>query len=513
MNKQNLIFTLLGVLACVSCTMWQTPYSRVADSYAGDSLKQKAAKYLEQYAPYHYGIARHIVDSAGHRSRLKAAQFANDSLYRSYLDDHHYHLSTGTPVMDLDTITDDYLKENIDLAFDSWRKPWSRQIPFEDFCRYILPYRNGDEELTRWRRRFKRRYEHLVTDSLKDTGDIRTVAEFLMRQIRKDIGYGTRFNGLIQGFLTPEETEQLGHLECKACANYAALALRACGIPCQVLEMHWRFTEIPHTSVFVPKTKGNPRAFRIAVGDDFQYMGEPKDSMATWRAWAYSYDVNEDLLELSDDKDVLSSFVRPYCRQDLTSTVNRTFDFSLAVPDSLRSKRHLFLCRFHGSEWYPIREGRVDGDSVRFHDATIRQLYRVGYMDKAGVHVGGGVFTLLGDGRVRPYDQSGQKVLFKFAYSCEPDEDRLTRDIVTSHWDRQGRLVPEVKRCPLWGLNEKTGEYRLFSEDMRGTFKPVFHLCEVHHPMWSAFTSEELPRPVGFLVRDSVTNEGYMMQF
>lgn len=44
-------------------------------------------------------------------------------------------------VYDIKALHSDYLIRNIDLAFQAWQKPWAKDISFEGFCRYILPYR------------------------------------------------------------------------------------------------------------------------------------------------------------------------------------------------------------------------------------------------------------------------------------------------------------------------------------------------------------------------------------
>lgn len=509
----NIIYMSLALMSLGACSV-PTAYDQVVDAYADDSLKREAALYLRAYSKYHYGVSRNIVDALGKSATLSPKMFASDSLYRAYLDSLHYILKIGKPILDEDTITEEYLHENIGLAFDSWHKPWAKDISFNDFCRYILPYRNGDEELSDWRNDLKRKYEHLIADSMMENAKTKDLAEFMMRQIRKNVKYGTRFNGLVSGFLTPRETEKLGALECQACANYATMVMRACGIPCELIEIHWRFTEVPHSSVLFPKTINNPKPFRLTIGDELAYMGEPKDTMASYRTWAYRYEVNEDLLRLAEDKNVPKSYLKPLYRADVTKLLSNTYDMQLPVPDSLKDKAELFLCRFHEWKWYPIREGFIDGDSVKFKDATIRQLYRLGYADNGEVKTFGSLFTLLGNGRIQRYDQSGEKVHFKIAYNCDSTETQLTRKITTTYcWGQSNKWKAVVKQAPLWGFNKSTGEYKLFSEDMRGPFIPVFHLYEVDLPMWTVFYSKELPRPIGFICKDPNTNEGYMMQF
>lgn len=53
----------------------------------------------------------------------------------------------------------------------------------------------------------------------------------------------------------------------------------------------------------------------------------------------------------------------------------------------------------------------------------------------------------------------------------------------------------------------------LFDESMRGTYKPVFHLLQVRLPVWTVFYDNEKPRPIWFVSKDTVSREGFLMQF
>lgn len=523
------LYALL-LLALSSCSFIEGPtvFDRVADGYADEPQKQEAARYLQQYAKYHYGVSRHLNDTAGVAGLRLGID--NDSVYRHHLDSLKYAFVSGEPVMDEDTMTDDYLRENIDLAFEVWNRPWSKDLSFSDFCRYILPYRNGDEELHDWRRYLKDKYEGSIMDSVADPTSIRAVAQYLIRQFRKEIGYGPSMGSFSRNLLTTGDMERIHWMECRGCAHYVTLAMRACGIPCAMITTHWRFTEVPHTSVLFPAVGSNDRAFRLTIGDNLMYMGEPKDTMASWRTWQTGYEPNPELLELVDEyaasgksNKALLQFALPVTRQDVTPAFSTTYPvLSLPVPDSLKEHRHLFLCRFHDWKWYPVQSGKVVGHSVHFKDATIRQWYRLGYADADSVRTFGGTFTLTADSgfiakgtppQIRPYDLTGDTVLFKMVYACKSDESRLTRRITTYYWNDKNEWQPLTRDAVLWGFNEKTSEYRVFDETLRGTFKPVFHLLQVRLPKWTVFTDNETPRPLGYLFTDKETGEGCLMQF
>lgn len=63
-----------------------------------------------------------------------------------------------TKIYDVQTITADYLIHNIDHAFKKWEEcSWNKNLSFEDFCEFLLPYRIGDEPLEEWRNKYEKK--------------------------------------------------------------------------------------------------------------------------------------------------------------------------------------------------------------------------------------------------------------------------------------------------------------------------------------------------------------------
>ena len=61
-------------------------------------------------------------------------------------------------VEDLQTVTADFLIDNIDRAFHAWEtSKYTRHYTFDDFLHHVLPYRIGHEPLTPWLTPFKRK--------------------------------------------------------------------------------------------------------------------------------------------------------------------------------------------------------------------------------------------------------------------------------------------------------------------------------------------------------------------
>ena len=180
MNRLSTIVVI--VLALSSCTSVQRE-----SAFEHTMLKMLAAQYLRDNASWHYGVSRHFNKpfEISYTDVLDRPETNKDSVFKAYIDSCGYSIVSDTPIYDIDTITDSFLRENIDLAFDSWNKPWSKDIPFNDFCKYILPYRNADEELSSWRKFFKERYETSIIDSVADPTSLPDVINYLMRCIRR----------------------------------------------------------------------------------------------------------------------------------------------------------------------------------------------------------------------------------------------------------------------------------------------------------------------------------------
>ena len=89
---------------------------------------------------------------------------------------------------DLLAIRADFLIENIDLAFEVWKRyPWCSHLTEQEFCRLILPYRIKNEPLEDWRKFYYNKYKE-VADSLAAAGATMQEAVFFF-----NCRYGKRY--------------------------------------------------------------------------------------------------------------------------------------------------------------------------------------------------------------------------------------------------------------------------------------------------------------------------------
>ena len=133
-----------------------------------DSMKLKSAIFLIKNMPGHYNFSG--TEVSNYSKYFKALNSSSTKEPKEILDSlseilSEFSLNTTQKRYDIETIDSAYLCENIELAFDAWQKyPWSKGYDFKVFSEYILPYRIGNEKLTRWRQFFLKRYSYIVDD-------------------------------------------------------------------------------------------------------------------------------------------------------------------------------------------------------------------------------------------------------------------------------------------------------------------------------------------------------------
>ena len=133
---------------------------------------------------------------------------------------------------DLHAIRADFLIENIDLAFEVWKKyHWCSRLTEQEFCRLILPYRIKNEPLEDWRNFYYHKYKD-VADSLAAAGVTMQEVVFFF-----NTHYGKRYTHdaeKYRGDLSYKLIEEIGGGTCDHLALNAAQVMRAIGIPLNI---------------------------------------------------------------------------------------------------------------------------------------------------------------------------------------------------------------------------------------------------------------------------------------
>lgn len=226
---------------------------KVLEHYKDDKEKWEAARFLIENMPGHFGYEGDDVDSLQAALKQYAAHWSYDRKRFGYLESFPY--DRQRKMADIEHVQAEYLIENIEYSFKVWKeKSWAGRLSREEFYEYILPYRIGNERLTRWKKELYHRLSP-VMDSLYAGDDPIGACDSLYGYISKTGGwkYCDKPSGADMEALFLAE-ERVG--DCRAQAAYTAFVMRAVGIPVGI------------DSYLYSVELGRPHCWNVVLGAD-----------------------------------------------------------------------------------------------------------------------------------------------------------------------------------------------------------------------------------------------------
>ena len=335
---------------------------KVLEQYKNDSLKLEAARFLIRNMPYHFSRVEYFVSPKGERYVPDIRNFTDHRAVKRHCDSL---LGKGYTirkeiVYDIKTLHSDYLIRNIDLAFQVWQKPWAKEVPFEEFCRYILPYRADVEPASDLRETFMRRFLPLL-----DSAQARTPLEasiILNKQLSKEIRYQNTGSPLAE---TIEETGHSGIGTCEALCNYTTFAMRAAGIPTAVHRTTWTRMAFIHNWCAV-LSNGVFYDFSPGEADTHNYADKLATAYFLQPAKVYRLHFDADLSVLPQPDDGYVTQLKSPLFTDVTEEQKLPV-YTLHVPEKTTGKNRLvYLCTYNDREWRPIAIGTRENGLCRF---------------------------------------------------------------------------------------------------------------------------------------------------
>ena len=330
-----------------------------------DSLKYKAAVFLIENMPgYHYYEGEALEKYTNYFKLLGEENTTPiqilDSLHNIYGP---FNTATLTLKFDIEEIDSAYLCENIDLAFKVWtEKPWGKNVDFDDFCEYILPYRIGNEKLTNWRKHYLEEYGSLIDNiTLEDPID---AAIFLRHEIIKKMrtvkftvtspnGYPS-LDAFTAKYLTGS---------CDNINQFVLFLLRAFGIPCTIDYMPMRGdNNIGHAWVSLKNKKDE--YFASDFFGDITYISHKELNRGSIKSKVYRKTFSRNKICFNklakQSKSIPKEFsIFNYRFHDVTDLysnylTNLSFPTNLLYKGKSKRAKVFYLCVPSGMNWVPV---------------------------------------------------------------------------------------------------------------------------------------------------------------
>ena len=320
----------------------RTDLDQVLRHYEGDSLKHRAAVFLIENMPYHYG----------------------------------YDLN-NQQIADCRTLTADYLIENIELAFQVREKVWNRDIPFADFCRYVLPYRCLYEMPSGMRRQLMETYLPRL-DSLQPES-IAEAARIIHAQFHLTFLEGAA----PKHYPSVEEIYRARTGKCDGMLLLSTHILRAVGIPATIDYTQWSHRDGSH---YWGNVLNNDGEFQPYAPEN-EPPGELKEHLThafVTPPVVYRYEFapygNPVYPETDNYRTPLKN---PLLRLVTTEYMapNTPIQVDCDVPVG-NGKGLVYLCNYNNRQWRPLLVGERDGMRCAFPEVVVDDIFIVAEEDR-----------------------------------------------------------------------------------------------------------------------------------
>lgn len=303
-----------------------------------------------------------------------------------------------TTIYDIYSIKADFLIENIDLAFIAWKKPWSENLSFDDFCEYILPYRSSGEPIENWRNQLYERYSWVEDSLVEKTNPIEACVR-INNEIKSWFSFDSRF------YRHPTDlglSEMLKYKmgRCEDMTNLAIYAMQSQGIP--VMSDYtpaWANTGNNHAWNATLTKDGEVVIFMGGEANPYEYKLGNKKAKVYRKTFARQ---KNSLAMTAPDYEDLPRWMSGSHYKDVTKDYQEVIDVKIKLtrekPDSVN---YAYLYVFNSGEWKEIHWGKIEKNFAIFTDMGKGIAYLPCYFKDDEYISAGNQFILEEDGSIR----------------------------------------------------------------------------------------------------------------
>ena len=390
----------------------KTEFEKVIENYKRspkDSLKLKAAYYLIKNMNGWFYYKSELLDH--YQDYLKLIR--KDQDHGEYFLNSFYELygpfitNQSDKKFDVNEIKAYQIIENINIAFKVWKEqPWGRDITFNQFCEYILPFRIADETPEYNREQIYNQFNKILDSVRKINGDVVEAAT----AINKELAKPQWIFSLRTTFLPHYKASQIIKYKdgsCREMTDLAFYVMRAVGIPVAIdFVPQWPYRSMGHEfNVLLDK---NGKSIIFLGAEDCP--GTPhKAGTKKGKIFRHTYAKNPySLGAIKSDSDIVPDFLANPRMRDVTDQYVRCTDVKITLQKreelSSRIKKYVYICVFDNKNWVPVNWSRNINNQATFTKMEGGITYIAGYFDGSKIIPASDPFLL---------KESGDITLFK----------------------------------------------------------------------------------------------------
>ncbi|MBO9205402.1 MULTISPECIES: transglutaminase domain-containing protein [Niastella] len=342
-----------------------------------DPLQFKAVCFLIGNMDIHYSSSYYWADSLNNKvafNELNYSDFATALQDFDRIKKLHRGLHpVSVRYRDIDSIKAVFIIDNVERAFEVWKRPWARTLSFEEFCEYLLPYRASIEPLQDWRKTYQQRF-NWVQDSAKGK-QVQETLTCLANNIKK------WFTNTYEMESRKEPLPRLGPMQllmrkkgpCEDIADLTVFTLRSQGFPVtNDMVTYWATSSGSH---FFNSTLDNEhKQLRFDVSSSSvrftTFTREPAKVIRV--TYAKQRDVVAGFEAVDNIPD---GFMRTYNYKDVTPEYWPTIAITCQLQQAAPNRKVAFAAVLNALEWRPTWWGKVTGNTVQFSDMCTGAVY------------------------------------------------------------------------------------------------------------------------------------------
>lgn len=374
-----------------------------------DSIKLKAAIFLIENMYIHYsfygeGVDQYdklfnIIDTINHKQGEPESGQMKEVLDSFSL---HSEKLNYYKKYDCELMTSEYLINNIELAFHAWKKmPWSKNVDFDTFCEYVLPYNLRNERLEYWRNKFYTDYSEMAMH-YQNTKDLTG----LFNYINSNLDYYIRFDlNMERNYPFHQKVSDILKSRIGSCFDISSFKLgtmRAAGLPVALdFIPNWGTTGARHAMVHLVTdnryskkiTNENSVINTENIIDVSMVYNEGKKvfppnllpaglyvqyNKAIPKVYRFTYSVQTAMKEILDveDKTEISSEFNCLNIKDVTKEYLICSTAAVNLRNKFQKHQVAYLCTFNINGWKPIALTRINANrKAVFNDLGRKVVY------------------------------------------------------------------------------------------------------------------------------------------
>lgn len=329
---------------------------------------------------------------------------------------------------DAKVISAQQLIEDIDYAFKAWKLPWAKNLTFDQFKEYILPYRVQSEPLQKWRKTIFEDSKWMF-DKIGNITDRIKIASIVNDSLKVSYHYAHDGINYFPGTFTLKQLQCTQGGRCEDLNMLLGYLLRAIGIPTATeFTSYWGnsnygghswLSVLDTTGKFVPMNS----VYDNPVRDSLPFKGA---HLA--KAYRNTYNI-EGVENYGADPFV--------CYYDITKEYMNVADYKFDLTSPISSK--VFLGVLNGEFWKPLDMKTIKKkDRITFPNMATGVLYApivVTDDQNKSVKTVGRPFLVSKDGSIQ-YFEAKKELLSEVAFDISQlSESLYKKKCQVVYWD------------------------------------------------------------------------------